>query len=421
MPRKQINKREKLAAKRQPIDQAFCGGVRITIQKCRKQGYKAQVVMRKGGKLLNAKYCQTIEDAKTIFSQWSTEVGNVGAKTALGVTDSDKHSLIQWRESLAPYGKTPADAVAHYLAYLDRCKASITINALCDKFHAFKRSELHSRIYLDDLNYRLRAFCTDFGKRIAADVSTDEISTWLAGMTAAPQTVKNYRRIIRTLFNYAKTLKACAENPVDGSFKPSKPNHEVGILEVKEAVALLTAAHERPDILPAIALGLFAGVRDSELKRLDWGDVSFDSGFITIRPTNAKKKSRRIIEIRPTLRAWLEPLRKISGRVWPPGSRGRALTEVTHKAAGIAQWKHNALRHSFASYGLAQWKNANALALEMGNTPKVLLENYQELVLPKDAEAFWSLTPAKVLADNVLTAKDATGPQERKQRATKAA
>lgn len=407
--------------RRKPIKQHSLGGVTVTIQRCSKPGYEALVVLRKDGNRVDEKYCETKGEAETKFAQWATGIGNTGAKAAVGVSDADKRLLMDWREKLAVHGKTPADAFAHYLAHLERCKTSITVSALCDKFQALKTKENKSRRYLDDLHYRLGSFAAQFGGRIAADVSTADITAWLAGMDSAPQTVKNYRTIVRSLFSYAKTLKACAENPVDGAYKPSKADNEVGILTVKQAAALLKAAHERPHILPAIAIGLFGGVRDAEIHRLDWSEIGFESGFIEIKPSKAKKKSRRLVEIRPALRAWLEPLRQLSGPIWPAGERGRILHEASREAAELTAWPHNALRHSFASYALAMWQNAAALALEMGNSANVLLEHYRELVLPKDAQAFWSLTPAKVLGDNVITAKDATVPQERKQQATKAA
>ncbi len=424
--------------RRKPIKQHSLGGVTVTIQRCSKPGYEALVVLRKDGKRVDEKYCETKGEAETKFAQWATGIGNTGAKAAVSVSDADKRLLMDWREKLAVHGKTPADAFAHYLAHLERCKTSITVSSLCDKFQALKTKENKSRRYLDDLHYRLGSFATQFGGRIAADVSTADITAWLAGMDSAPQTVKNYRTIVRSLFSYAKGLKACAENPVDGAYKPSKADNEVGILTVSQAAALLKAAHERPDILPAIAIGLFGGVRDAEIHRLDWSEIGFESGFITIRPAKAKKQARRLIEIRPALRAWLEPLRQLSGPIWPAGERGRILTEAARKAAGFGNpeslteveieakvtlkpWPHNALRHSFATYALAKWQNAAALALEMGNSATIIIQHYRELVLPKDAEAFWGLAPTKVLGDNVVTAKDATGPQERKQQATKAA
>ncbi len=381
----------------------------MTIQKCGKPGYEAVVVLRKDGRRKDEKYCRTLAEARTKFDEWATDVGNTGAQAAVEVTDADKRMLLEWKEKLAAHGKRPVDAFTHFLAHLERCKTSITVAALCDKFQALKTKENKSRRYLDDLHYRLGILAGEFGGRIAADVSTDDVSAWLAGMNAAPQTVKNYRTIARSLFSYGVTLKACAENPVDRAFMPSKAETEVGILTVAQAAALLKAAHDRPEILPAIAIGLFGGVRDAEIHRLDWSEIGFESGFITIKPTKAKKKARRLIEIRPALRAWLEPLRQISGPVWPAGERGRILHEAAREAAGITPWPHNALRHSFASYALAKWQNAAALALEMGNSAPVLMEHYREIVMPKAAEAFWSLTPNAVLhAENIITPTKAT-------------
>lgn len=431
--------RTKRQGRRKPIKQHSIGGVTVTIQKCAKPGYQAVVVLRKDGRREDEKYCRTLAEARTKFDEWATDVGNTGAKTAAEVTDADKRMLLEWKEKLAAHGKRPVDAFTHFLAHLERCKTSITVAALCDKFQALKTKENKSRRYLDDLHYRLGILSTEFGDRIAADVSTDDISAWLAGMSAAPQTVKNYRTIARSLFSYAVSLKACAENPVEQAFMPSKAETEVGILTVAQSAALLKAAHDRPEILPSIALGLFAGVRDAEIRRLDWSEIGFESGYITIKPTKAKKKARRLIEIRPALRAWLEPLRQISGPVWPAGERGRILHEAAREAAGfgnpdsqtatnkegkvtLTPWPHNALRHSFASYALAKWQNAAALALEMGNSAPVLMEHYREIVMPKDAEAFWSLTPDAVLhAQNVITPKKAKAAKSKPRKTSKAA
>jgi hypothetical protein len=59
----------------------------------------------------------------------------------------------------------------------------------------------------------------------------------------------------------------------------------------------------------------------------------------------------------------------------------------------LVAWPSNALRHSYASYALAQWPDAAALALEMGNSPAVILRHYRSLVKPAAAAAFWKITP----------------------------
>ena len=64
-------------------------------------------------------------------------------------------------------------------------------------------------------------------------------------------------------------------------------------------------------------------------------------------------------------------------------------------AAKITQWPPNALRHGFASYHLAHFNDAAALALELGHTTSQLVfQHYRQLVKPKDAQAYWQIVPA---------------------------
>ena len=66
------------------------------------------------------------------------------------------------------------------------------------------------------------------------------------------------------------------------------------------------------------------------------------------------------------------------------------------------------MRDSFISYGLAKEQNANAIALEAGNSVEVIMERYREVVMPAEASAFWNLTPTAVNgAGNIITMKGA--------------
>jgi hypothetical protein len=60
---------------------------------------------------------------------------------------------------------------------------------------------------------------------------------------------------------------------------------------------------------------------------------------------------------------------------------------------GLKPWPSNDLRHSYASFALAQWPDAAALALEMGNSPAVILQHYRSLVKPAATDAFWKISP----------------------------
>ncbi len=58
-----------------------------------------------------------------------------------------------------------------------------------------------------------------------------------------------------------------------------------------------------------------------------------------------------------------------------------------------SRWKPNALRHSYASYRLADIKDAARVALEMGNSPAMLFRNYRELVTEKQAAEWFAVLP----------------------------
>jgi integrase len=97
--------------------------------------------------------------------------------------------------------------------------------------------------------------------------------------------------------------------------------------------------------------------------------------------------------MQPNLREWLLPLRKHKGNVTQDDFR--YLFPAARISAGIADWPGNALRHSFASYHLAHFKNAAELALEMGHTKQqMIFDHYRELVKPKEAERYWKIQPA---------------------------
>ena len=64
--------------------------------------------------------------------------------------------------------------------------------------------------------------------------------------------------------------------------------------------------------------------------------------------------------------------------------------------AEIAQWPHNAMRHSFGSYFLGKTKDENLTASEMSNSPAVVIKHYRALVRDSDVSKYWNLSPVNV-------------------------
>lgn len=122
---------------------------------------------------------------------------------------------------------------------------------------------------------------------------------------------------LAVLFNYAAERGYAPANIMRRTVRIKEVESEPEILTVGECDALLRNADAA--ILPALALALFCGVRDDEVRRLDWRAVDWEGDSLTIGASVSKVSQRRIVPLRPNVKEWLEPLRKTGGKIMPVG------------------------------------------------------------------------------------------------------
>ena len=194
-----------------------------------------------------------------------------------------------------------------------------------------------------------------------------------------------------TLTGSAASAAGTAPKKTD---KAKEHSRDIGILTVAQAARLLESA--TPDVLPYLAIGLFAGLRSSEIERLHWSEIDFERGLIKVDAKKGRNTAfRPLVTIQPNLREWLISFRKHGGNVTPENGFRQSF-EQARAAARIVDWPYNALRHSFASYHLAHFNDAALTALQLGHRDsRVTFAHYRELVKPKEAERFWSIRPAQ--------------------------
>jgi integrase len=278
----------------------------------------------------------------------------------------------------------------HRADKIERKTVSEAVKELIDT----KKARGKSGRYLSDLRARLNRFSEDFQTDISA-VTGPDIQAWLDRLRVAPQTAKNFRTVLFTLFSFAESrgyiLKG--SNPVaDTEGISTKGDGAIEIYTPEEIEKLLKAA--TPEFMPVIALGAFAGIRVAEIERLEWHDLDFTGGFVHVGADKAKTRSRRLVPMLPNLLAWLAPYACNTGKVWKPGPNLlRDARAETTDGSGVA-WKGNALRHSFISYRLADIQNAAQVALEAGNSPQMVFQHYRELVKPSASKAWFAVAPA---------------------------
>ena len=360
-------------------------------------------------------------------------------------------------------------AVAYYVKQHPTKIAPQKVADVVAEFLASKRADGVSDRYLQALRYCMGKFSKAFSGHIGV-VTAMGIDDWLRQSGLSPRSRNNLRNAVQTLFSFAKSRRYLPKDH-DEIESVAVMNDREGAIEVftpAELVEIMNHAGER--LIPFFALGAFAGVRHAEIQRLEWKDVRFDDGIIEIHAAKAKTASRRTVPIVDCLKAWLLPRRKSSGLVcsyrnmayeidelvqrinkdrrtaWAEAndvgadqlkeaderarerrakartkgriSRGEAKpgaeTAEEEGWSGFA-WKHNALRHSFISYRVADIQNVNQVALEAGNSPQMIFRHYRELVRPADAKTWFSLAPGK--SGKVIQLKAGREPAKLKRKA----
>ena len=249
-------------------------------------------------------------------------------------------------------------------------------------------------------------------------LTTGQVADYLRSLEFTPRTKNNARTTIGAFFKFCKERGWLPRDHEGIELVPKfkeKPT-DITIYSPWEVTQFLN--YSRTEMVPFLAIGAFAGLRSAEIERLDWSEVHLKDRFIEIKAAKAKTASRRIVPISTNLAKWLKPHVKDEGRVvpfdnvnkqigWLVEDTNKALKEAAEKAgkdpekAKKVKWKKNALRHSFISYRVAETQDVPQVALEAGNSPQIIFQHYRELVQPKEAKAWFVITPGgavKVIA-----------------------
>jgi len=381
----------------------------VTVKKCNHPRYSWRVTFTQG-EIYAQKYFVTKADAKIFADEKTIELLNEGRKHA-DITDEERKAVIRCREMAASFsvagikGFTLDAALNFYSDHLNLRRRSVTLLIAYDEFVDTRQKEGVSASHLRDFKYRLERFVKKHAKRLVAEISTKEVDEWLFSLKNSAQSRDKHRRLLHHFFGYCEGRGYCDENPVSRAAKVKVIRKPPGILSPAETAAFLAASPA--EIVPAMAIGFFAGLRTAEIARLDWMQIKLKRGFIEVTAPNAKSSQRRLVAITPNLKAWLEPHWQLSGRVRLSEMRHKDRFDIARAETGI-KWPSNACRHSYSSYHLALNENAAATALQIGHSnTATLFRHYRELVTPEAAKAYFDITPDKVQPTNIIPIEEA--------------
>jgi integrase len=180
-------------------------------------------------------------------------------------------------------------------------------------------------------------------------------------------------RVMAGTFSHAVRRGMLTRSPIDGLAKAERPRQRnarhVARLTIPDIECLIAAA-STARARAALGLAGLAGLRVGEIRALDWGEVDFEAGTVTVLRACASDGSFqppkseagiRTVPMLPALRALLVPLARFEGLVIgtrdgkPVEERNlrRWLEQAKIRAGmdeGEARLSFHSLRHSFGSY-----------------------------------------------------------------------
>ena len=337
-------------------------------------------------------------EASDFLNRKRVEYRNLGSALSGKLTDELQREAVECQERLDAVGASLTDATDAFLEQWEARSRSAPVKELVPQFLDVAKAEGKRERTVQDLRFRLNRFADEFGDRLASDVTGRDVSGWLHAMQSGNQSRNHFRRATQTFFNWCKSLGYVEANPVEG-IRPFKVESEgVEVFTPQEMALIIRESGQfGEDILAAVLIGGFAGLRSAEIDRFQWETVKLKRGFIDLSAGVVKTAQRRLVEIREPLRTWIaDRFAFATGALREPNFKRRLLAFRRYlEAERGLPWKDNALRHSFASYLLATTGDAGKVAEQLGHTsPGVVYKHYREVVEPETAAEWWALTPS---------------------------
>lgn len=292
--------------------------------------------------------------------------------------------------------RTQVEARVHQRAVMDKLltrgtdafkdAAGMTVEKGWKEFCSVRMLKLKEGSHTRLLKWWWGHFVEKYGSMDLNDIKPVHIEAFLSQPGWNGTTTQQGFVYLRLVWNWLVRYELAAVNPVLKIDTPkAAPEHH--LLTLAEVKRLLSLTKKDDRLHTWIVLGLFAGMRISEVWRCRPEHVEKEEIFVPIRKGTDPKPRPRFVPILPALRRHLP-------KKWPLLNENiikRSRTELAH-AMGWKEWPQNCLRHTSASMHRAMWQDSAKTAYFLGHSsPRMVEEKYARAVRQADAKAFWAI------------------------------
>ena len=349
----------------------------------------------KDGQLYYDTLAEAEVDARELRRKFlNGELGNGKMLGAAGIEDASRAYAVLAAAGVS--GVTLEQLAREFAERYSSAGAGVSVDDLLVRYaDAVSSVRNWSAKYMRTWRQYAAKFAGEFGGRSIGSLVPEELRVWAEARFGSAAYFNSALGVLSPCFSWAVQQRMLAENPFDRiERRRVVRTDEVDIFTPGEAERLMRAAVAHSVAVP-FGLMLFAGIRPAEVERMEWGDIRREpSGelVVMVRPSVAKTREVRLVHVRgPLVRLLEDSLAACPcGRIIPVSWHN--ICKAVRAEAGL-KGRHDAARHSFASYALAAGVPLAQVQDEMGHSrgSAMLFRHYRALATPSEAEAFWGM------------------------------
>ncbi len=264
----------------------------------------------------------------------------------------------------------------------------------------------------------------DLGKLPIDTVSARQLDVWLT-KSENPVSRNTRRKRIVSIWRWAQRkgyLPRDARTEAEMTERAHEPAPEIGIISVATWRALLAFFRaQHPELLPALVLAGFCGLRRAEIHEQTWEDISLERKNLRVTKAKRGTPARRMVPLCDAAVQWLmlcgdrtgpictslavDGIRRIAREAQVEVRNQKGETELRPRFPEIPD---NAFRHSYISHAVAETGDIPRVSLNAGNSPKEINRHYRELVTEAEGKQWFAITPGVPAQIVAITSGKAT-------------
>ncbi len=252
-----------------------------------------------------------------------------------------------------------------------------------------------------------------FGESFIDSISSRQLDVFLA-QWEHPVTRNTNRKRLVSVWRWSQRkgyLSREAKTEAEMTDAAHEPAPTIGIINLSTWRALLSYFRdEHPELLGALVLAGFCGLRRAEIHAQTWEDISLERKNLRVTAAKRGTPARRMVPLCDAAVEWLMlcspqkgyvcPSVEWKGKVQPSlavdGIRRIAKEAMDGKKPRFPALPENCFRHSYISHAVAASGDIARVSLNAGNSPKEINRHYRELVTEDEGKGWFEVRPLPV-------------------------